>query len=96
MAAAPRFPQITTDGTGIYQHDAAIGDFGGHLHYRWSQYCEKRGQIDEFEGGLEKFSRGTHPSPAPSRTVPPQEPSVVPSLAPSTASRAPHGLGKTW
>jgi hypothetical protein len=50
--------QITTDGTGIYMHDQAIGEFGDHLHYRWSQFCEKRGAIDEYEGGLEKFSRG--------------------------------------
>jgi len=53
-----QYPPITTDGTGIYMHDQAIGEFGDHLHYRWSQYCEKRGAIDEYEGGLEKFSRG--------------------------------------
>jgi hypothetical protein len=50
--------QITTDGTGIYMHDQAIGQFGDHLHFRWSQYCEKRNAIDQYEGGLEKFSRG--------------------------------------
>jgi len=52
------YPPVSTDGKGIYQHDAGFRGHEGHLDYRWNQYCEKRSAIDQHEGGLEKFSRG--------------------------------------
>jgi len=52
------YPPVKGDGTGIYKEDPGYAAFADHLSYRWNRYVEKRTAIDQYEGGLEKFSRG--------------------------------------
>jgi 1,4-alpha-glucan branching enzyme len=51
-------PLPDTDGWGIMGLDESLNAHRGHLGYRWDMYKKWRWEIDENEGGLEKFSRG--------------------------------------
>ncbi|GJM85150.1 hypothetical protein PR202_ga01576 [Eleusine coracana subsp. coracana] len=50
-------PQPSTNGQRIYDIDPMLRGFKHHLEYRYSLYRRLRSDIDQYEGGLEAFSR---------------------------------------
>lgn len=54
----PRFIPPPGSGQRIYEIDPCLEGHRGHLDYRYSQYKNMRGLIDQYEGGLDAFSRG--------------------------------------
>ncbi|XP_052144713.1 1,4-alpha-glucan-branching enzyme 2, chloroplastic/amyloplastic-like [Oryza glaberrima] len=54
----PRVVPPTGDGQKIFQMDSMLNGYKYHLEYRYSLYRRLRSDIDQYEGGLETFSRG--------------------------------------
>ncbi|KAI2464292.1 carbohydrate-binding module family 48 [Annulohypoxylon bovei var. microspora] len=52
-------PGVPNDGTGVIQLDPWLSPFKGPLKRRYAKAQEWIKKIDDLEGGLEKFSRGT-------------------------------------
>eukprot|EP00899_Mesostigma_viride_P022412 jgi/Mesvir1/3355/Mv06741-RA.1 len=49
---------VEGDGLAVIAQDQYLNNHRGHLQYRYDQYKRMRADIDKYEGGLEKFSRG--------------------------------------
>ncbi|XP_064965243.1 1,4-alpha-glucan-branching enzyme 1, chloroplastic/amyloplastic-like isoform X2 [Musa acuminata AAA Group] len=54
----PRFVPPPGTGQRIYEIDPSLKGYRVHLDYRYNQYKKMREMIDQYEGGLEAFSRG--------------------------------------
>ncbi|CAL9102190.1 unnamed protein product [Musa acuminata var. zebrina] len=54
----PRFVPPPGTGQRIYEIDPSLKGYRVHLDYRYNQYKKMREMIDQYEGGLEVFSRG--------------------------------------
>ncbi|KAJ8483724.1 hypothetical protein OPV22_016209 [Ensete ventricosum] len=54
----PRFVRPPGTGQRIYEIDPSLKGYRGHLDYRYDQYKKMRETIDQYEGGLDAFSRG--------------------------------------
>uniref|UniRef100_A0A0D9YT34 1,4-alpha-glucan branching enzyme n=1 Tax=Oryza glumipatula TaxID=40148 RepID=A0A0D9YT34_9ORYZ len=54
----PRVVPPTGDGQKIFQMDSMLNGYKYHLEYRYSLYRRLRSDIDQYERGLETFSRG--------------------------------------
>ncbi|URE01897.1 Carbohydrate-binding module 48 (Isoamylase N-terminal domain), partial [Musa troglodytarum] len=54
----PRLVPPPGTGQRIYEIDPSLKGYRGHLDYRYNQYKKMREMIDQYEGGLEAFSRG--------------------------------------
>ncbi|THU50859.1 hypothetical protein C4D60_Mb06t24770 [Musa balbisiana] len=54
----PRFVPPPGTGQRIYEIDPSLNGYRGHLDYRYDQYKKMRETIDQYEGGLDAFSRG--------------------------------------
>eukprot|EP00271_Cylindrocystis_brebissonii_P007309 TRINITY_DN20683_c0_g1_i1.p1 TRINITY_DN20683_c0_g1~~TRINITY_DN20683_c0_g1_i1.p1 ORF type:complete len:881 (+),score=127.80 TRINITY_DN20683_c0_g1_i1:240-2882(+) len=50
--------EYSKDGLDVVKADPLLGSHEAHLRYRYSEFLKKKSAIDEYEGGLEKFSSG--------------------------------------
>lgn len=50
--------EYSKDGLGVVEVDPLLLSHQNHLRYRYSEFLQKKNAIDQYEGGLEQFSRG--------------------------------------
>ena len=51
--------EYSRDGLEVVDVDPLLASHKAHLRYRYSEFLQKKKLIDENEGGIEEFSRGT-------------------------------------